>query len=141
MQTVIVPCIHVILVFLPVSLPLGLILVEAITTANVLATSEALIHFGMGSEDSDDNASMDGSEALRGGAGDGLQSTSGSGSGDGGGKSRGKSMFFKGTYMNMSGGARGRGRPRGENSDDEESSEDSDRDCLDEYQDEDIDER
>lgn len=131
------PGINVVLVFLPVSLPLGLILAEAITTANVLATSEALIHYGLGGEDNDDNTSTDDNnnnindddsdndnniEMLK-----------------SGGKARSrKSSFFKGKYINMSGGG---GRGGGDNSDDDESSEDSDGECMDEYQDEDIDER
>ena len=116
----VLPVVNVIVVFLPVSLPLCLIFAEALTTANVLATSEALIHFGMGTDD-----------ARTGHAGDAGSDKSS----DTGGKHRGKTKFFQKKYLQMSGGGRSSG------SDDADSSQDSDEDCVDEYQDEDIDDR
>jgi hypothetical protein len=133
------PFINVVLVFLPISIPMGLILVEALSTANVLATSEALIHHGLGRDDSaeknesnSDNGSQKSSSTIA-GAVAGAGGAGGAGAG-GGGKPSGKTKFFKKKYMNISGGMKS-------DSDDDDSSEDSDKDCLDEYQDEDIDDR
>jgi hypothetical protein len=119
------PVINIVLVFMPISLPLGLIVAEALTTANVLATSEALIHHGLGIDDGGDKARHVSDTDS--------QKSSSTGKGGGGGV---KNKFFKKKYMQMSGGVKG-----GVTSEDGDSSQDSDDECMDEYQDEDIDDR
>ena len=103
---------------MPISLPVSLIMVEALTTASILATSEALICHGLGEDESNDklNKSEDGS----------MKSTSHS--------HKRKTGFLRRKYMNI-----GVGAKLG-NSDDDSSSDGND-DCVDEYQDEDIDDR